>query len=72
LTSVFAIISVLITVIVIIANLNENEASVREIFGMFFTLISFSAIVALVKIIEYKRNVTTRTRLAMRGVLKRV
>jgi len=71
LTSVFAIISVLITVIVII-NLNENEASVGEIFGMFFTLISFSAIVALVKIIEYKRNVTTGTRLAMRGVLKRV
>jgi len=46
--AVFAIISVLITVIVIIANLNENEASVGEIFGMFFTLISFSAIVALV------------------------
>jgi len=39
---------------------------------MFFTLISFSAIVALVKIIEYKRNVTTGTRLVMRGVLKRV
>ncbi|HOK35066.1 MAG TPA: hypothetical protein PLL80_00940 [Candidatus Pacearchaeota archaeon] len=45
--AVFAIISVLMTVITIIS-LNEDEASVGEIFGMFFTLISFSAIVALV------------------------
>jgi len=44
----FAIISALITVLIIIADLNENEASVGETFGMFFTLISFSAILALV------------------------